>query len=61
MLRTKDRELATERARELFIVIHVKIKNKEQVFDKTVQQLCDVYLTEQEKRIRKGANEKGNS
>ena len=58
-LRTKDRELATERARELFIEIHAKIKNKQQVFDKTVQQLCDVYLTEQKKRIRTGASAKG--
>ena len=43
----------------MFIEIHAKIKNKQQVFDKTVQQLCDVYLTEQEKRIRTGASAKG--
>lgn len=58
-LRVKDRELARDKARELFFELHAKIRIGHQLFDTTVKNMCETYLSEQEKRIRKGETGKG--
>ena len=53
-LRTKDRELAQERARELFYEIQGKIRIGEKLFDITIREVVDQFLEEQKKRVRVG-------
>ena len=53
-LRTKDRELAQERARELFYEIQGKIRVGEKLFDITIREVVDQFLEEQQKRVRVG-------
>jgi len=53
-LRTKDRELAQERARELFYEIQGKIRIGDKLFDITIREVADRFLEEQQKRVRVG-------
>ena len=46
-LRTKDRELAGERARELFYEIQGKIRIGEVLFDLTIREVATQFLEEQ--------------
>ena len=53
-LGTKDKEKSIELSKEHYKDIHSKLRTGEQVFDKTVNELVELYLEEQETRIRQG-------
>jgi integrase len=53
-LGTKDKEKSIELSKEHYKDIHSKLRTGEQVFDKTVEELVELYLKEQETRIRQG-------
>jgi integrase len=58
-LGTKDKEIAIERANELYLETHHKLRSGIKVFDTTIGELANNYLKEQEDRIRVGAVGKG--
>lgn len=53
-LKTRDLELARERAREIYFDYITKIRNKEPVFDKKVKEIVEDYLEYQTKRVQQG-------
>ena len=59
-LGTKDKDIAIQRAGELYLETHTKLRTGHKVFDTTVGELAKEYLKEQETRIRIGAVGKGN-
>ena len=59
-LRTKDLDIAKERATELYLETHHKLKSGVKIFDTSVRELVNDYLKEQKTRIRIGGVGKGN-
>ena len=53
-LRTKDLDIAKERATELYLETHHKLKSGVKIFDTTIRELVNDYLKEQKTRIRIG-------
>ena len=53
-LGTKDKEKSIELSKEHYKDIHSKLRTGEQVFDKTIDELVELYLEEQSTRIRQG-------
>ena len=58
-LKTKDKDVAIERANELYLATHTKIRTGYKIFDTTLKELAEEYLKEQKSRIRIGAVGKG--
>jgi integrase len=53
-LGTKDKEKSIELSKEHYLDIHSKLRTGEQIFDKTVNELCNLFLDEQKLRVRDG-------
>ena len=60
-LHTKDKEKSIELSKKHYLEIQSKILNGFQVFDKTLGELCELFLVEQEKRVVVGRVGKGTS
>ncbi len=60
-LKTKDKEKSIELSKKHYLEIQSKIHNGFQVFDKTLGELCELFLSEQEKRVVVGRVGKGTS
>ena len=58
-LKTKDKDVAIERANTLYLETHTKLNTGQKVFDISIGELAQEYLKEQELRIRVGAVGKG--
>ncbi len=58
-LRTKNTELAIERAKEVYLDYQIKIRNNEPVFDRKAKELTDAFIEHQLKRYKQGSITKG--
>ena len=58
-LKTKDKETATELAKKKYLEIQHLIISGQSVFDKSLGELCQMYLDDQKERIRIGHQEVG--
>lgn len=54
-LRTKNTELAIERAKEVYLDYQIKIRNKEPIFDRKAKELTDAFIEQQQKRYKQGS------
>ena len=53
-LRTKDKDAALEKGRELYLQLNHRARQGEAIFSTTFRQLADVWLEHQKERVRKG-------
>jgi len=54
-LRTKNTELAIEKAKEVYLDYQIKIRNKEPIFDRKAKELTDAFIEQQQKRCKQGS------
>jgi integrase len=54
-LKTRDIELARDRAKEIYFDYRTKSRNNEPIFDKKAHEIVEAYLDAQEKRVKQGS------